>query len=287
MRNPNSFTNQEVIDRIISKERNNSMINDVSMFGPQRFGPDAQSLEQTTDDRVWVDKDGNEFYGDDVTSYNPLEKVEGKKRRTELNQEEESWMHTHEHLIEKMPDDSEYEVCEYNEEVNDGEGPVISDVEFSKERTELTLQELKKRRRMCYDPQFAIDKLMEDWNGEEYLLNLLLLKQEVHKHICYASSKYMRFLWVIGMQQKRKEYSSGHWTTIWKSMPKEEGRFTSLDIEISDSYKYKGKKYVVVKCLIDGKHWVTVRHVEGYSWISSHKNMTPATLNELLAFAGV
>jgi hypothetical protein len=304
------LTNQEIIDRIIKKGKTVSMdasIYDVSDFGPQRFDKDGNRLYETSVSGCWHDGNGNQYYCDDIDtpfsgdqevfSYNPTTKVEGKKRRDDLDSNAESWLACHESEIPEVLTKSVTQELgskhhiSYDESVNeydeDGEKLKISNVEFSKDLTELSLQELKDRRRACWDPAFAIDRLMLDWDGEEYLLNLLLLKQEVHSHIGRSSTKYGRFLWVMGMQQKVREMSSGHWSTTWAAKPIETGRFTSLDIEISDSYKYKGKKYVVVKCLIDGKHWVTVRHVEGYSWISSHKNMTPATLNELLAFAGV
>jgi hypothetical protein len=125
-------------------------------YGPQRWNVYGDKLEETTEAGLWVDKDKNLYDNDEVYPYNPVEEaVGGKPMRRELTYEEQSWMAAHECYLE--PDGywesmaSEHECVEYKEEIGeDGEGMGLSDIEFSKEATEISLEEMRFWRRMVW-----------------------------------------------------------------------------------------------------------------------------------------
>jgi hypothetical protein len=73
----------------------------------------------------------------------------------------------------------------------------------------------------------------------------------------------------------------------YKPSPKDT-RYTKIKVMKYPSYKYGGKEYRKIVCLVDNKHSVWLENVQGCSnWVSSHKNMSVDTMNEIIAAAGL
>ena len=297
---PEDITNQELIDRINAKNKRKKepmryvhIGSDTQWFGAQRYAKDTGAfLEHTNEEDFYVDPlTSTVYHKNDVQSYPISNERLPKKVRTRLNSEESSWMAAHEQYILEGNDPfwSEFVKCSFKEEINDDEGNVISqetreyDIDFSKENTEMTMEECKFWHRISWlighSPKKALEYCKKFSNAIWFNQEKKEYVWELIKDDNTPKFKYAQFL----MMQARK-YLAIHDMPIYTEEEMEEPLFTNFSWSKVPSYKYKGEWLYSLKARMRGIEVECHRVGKTRNWITS-KNLTNEEFNLFLDYA--
>ena len=206
-------------------------------------------------------------------------------------------------LPEVSGDHAKHECCEIqdvhavdmdNNRINSS-GEILETGNFSKDSTELSLEELVFWRKICWYighcPKKAIDYCKKHSNAEWFDEDTKRYVWEMVKEDNLPKYKYAQMLMIKAKMflhiYNPKEVTKIEWNKpVITNVSWKHSRFSEITKKATDSWKYPGKEYTEIMCVVDGKHHVKLQHVDGCSnWIPSHKNMTKETMNQIIDLA--